>query len=99
MLTGWYAVGLFTTLNGGYSIQWNEAKEIITRAGGVGGLQPRNGMGLSAMDHGRRNRRRREGRDLEKDRAQCAETKRAARGRRRLGRAQCGRARRRPGRE
>jgi hypothetical protein len=24
-------------------MEWNEAKEIVTRAGGVGGLQPRNG--------------------------------------------------------
>ena len=37
--------------------------------------------------------------DPEKDRAQCVETKRAARGRRRLGRAEFGRARRRPGGE
>jgi hypothetical protein len=73
-------------------MEWNKAKEILTRAGGVGGLQPRNEMGLRAMDHGRRNRRRREGRDPEKDRAQCAETNRAARGRRRLGRAEIGRA-------
>jgi hypothetical protein len=75
----------------------NEANEFLTRAGSVGGLQPRNGMGLSAMDHWRRNRRRREGRDPEKDRAQCAETKTAARGTRRLGRAELGRGRRRPG--
>jgi hypothetical protein len=50
-------------------MEWNEAKEILTSDGGVGGLQPRNGMGLRAMDHGRRNRRGREGRDPEKDRA------------------------------
>jgi hypothetical protein len=42
-------------------------------------------------------RRRREGRAPEKDRAQCAETKTAARGTRRLGRAELGRGRRRPG--
>jgi hypothetical protein len=108
VLTGWYAVGLFTTLNGGYSIhrtvyyaKWASTKQrkFLPEPCGGGGLQPRTGMGLSTMDHGRRNRRRRGGRDPAKDRAQCAETKRAARGRRRLGRAEFGRARRRPGGE
>ena len=42
-------------------------------------------------------RRRREGRAPEKDRAQCAETKTADPGTRRLGRAELGRGRRRPG--
>jgi hypothetical protein len=81
-------IGQYTMLNG---MERSKGNSYQSRR--RWGTATANGMGLRAMDHGCRNRRRREGRDPEKDMAQCAETNRAARGRRRLGRAEIGRAR------